>query len=127
MNETQAPATSEFELIDGPALLQLASYFRALGEPTRLQILNLLRHRDCNVGELAAACNCSIANVSRHLSLLQQRGLVNRASRGTSAFYSISDPAIYGLCDLVCGQIAKQAEGLSLARAGLRPKAPDFP
>ena len=56
------------------ALEQVASYFQALSEPTRLQILNLLRQGERNVGELAQACGCTSANVSRHLSMLTQQG-----------------------------------------------------
>lgn len=92
------------------ALSQVASYFQALSEPTRLQILNLLRDGERNVGELAQACACSTANVSRHLSLLTQRGLVEREGRGTSVYYRIADASIYALCDLVCGSIQRQLE-----------------
>lgn len=98
------------------ALTQVAAYFQALSEPTRLQILNLLRQRECKVGELAELCACSAANVSRHLSLLQQHGLVERESRGTSAFYRIADPSVYQLCDLVCGSVA--ANNARAAKAG---------
>ncbi len=92
------------------ALDQVASYFQALSEPTRLQILNLLRQGERNVGELAQACGYTSANISRHLSLLMQRGLVQREGRGTSVYYRIADDSVYGLCDLVCGNIARQFE-----------------
>ena len=52
------------------ALEQVAAYFQALSEPTRLRILNLLRSGEHNVGELAQECGYTAANVSRHLSLL---------------------------------------------------------
>ncbi len=92
------------------ALDQVASYFQALSEPTRLQILNLLRQGERNVGELAQACGYTSANVSRHLSLLMQHGLVEREARGTSVYYRIADDSVYALCDLVCGNIARQLE-----------------
>lgn len=115
--ETSEQAVANFEALSDAALQQVASYFQALAEPTRLQILNLLRHQPCKVGDLAELCACSAANVSRHLSLLQQRGLVTRESRGTSAYYRIADPAVYELCELVCGRIADQAECLARERA----------
>jgi DNA-binding transcriptional ArsR family regulator len=96
--------------LSSEALAQVAAYFQALSEPTRLQILNLLRQKERNVGELAQLCGYTSANVSRHLTLLTQHGLVARESRGNSAFYSIADPSIYELCDLVCGNIARQIE-----------------
>jgi DNA-binding transcriptional ArsR family regulator len=92
------------------ALQQVAAYFQALSEPTRLQILNLLRSGERNVGELAQLCGYTSANISRHLSFLMQQGLVARESRGTAVYYRIADESVYALCDLVCGSIARQFE-----------------
>jgi DNA-binding transcriptional ArsR family regulator len=99
------------------ALKQVAAYFQALSEPTRLEILNLLRDGEHNVGELAQLTGFTSANVSRHLALLTQHGLVQRESRGTAVYYSIADPSVYALCDLVCGSIARQ---LDLSAQGRR-------
>ncbi len=101
------------------ALTQVAHYFSALAEPTRLRILYCLREREHNVGELAERCNCSQANVSRHLSTLAKHGLVAREGRGTTVFYRIADPSVYALCDLVCGNVARQLEH-RVAQLGLR-------
>ena len=98
------------EHLSDEAIKHVAAYFTALSEPTRLRILNLLREQEHSVGALADRCNSSVANISRHLSLLTQRGLVRRESRGNSAFYSIADPSIYALCDLVCNSIARQLD-----------------
>jgi DNA-binding transcriptional ArsR family regulator len=92
------------------ALTEIAAYFQALSEPTRLQILNLLRQEERNVGELAQLCGFTAANISRHLSMLTKHGLVARESRGTSAYYRIADESVYELCDLVCGKIARQLQ-----------------
>ena len=109
------------------ALEQVAAYFQALSEPTRLQILNLLREGEHNVGELAEACGYTSANISRHLSFLMQHGLVARESRGTSVYYRIGDDTVYALCDIVCGALAKQhdkrAEGARVFRAAPRASA----
>lgn len=99
------------------ALVQVAAYFQALSEPTRLQILNHLREQERNVGELAELCGLSSANVSRHLALLNQHGFVLRQSRGNSVYYRIADPTIYKLCDLVCGNIARGLERTAHERA----------
>ncbi len=101
------------------ALVQVAQYFAALAEPTRLRILNHLREQEYMVGELAARCACSQANVSRHLSTLAKCGLVTREGRGTAAYYRIADPSVYALCDLVCGNVARQLEQQS-AQLGQR-------
>jgi DNA-binding transcriptional ArsR family regulator len=95
-----------------------------LSEPTRLQILNLLRQGERSVGELAQLCGYSSANISRHLALLTQHGFVTRESRGNSAIYNIADPSVYALCDLVCGNIARQFERQAADRAAfVRPAA----
>lgn len=103
------------------ALAQVADYFQALSEPTRLRILNLLRHEPRSVGELAIETGRSVANVSRHLALLAQRGLLARETRGTSVYYGIADPAIYELCDLVCGNLGRRFEKTQAQRAAFAP------
>lgn len=107
--------------LSAKALDQIAAYFQALSEPTRLKILNLLRDAEHNVGELAQLSGYSAANVSRHLSYLAQHGIVARESRGASVFYKVSDPSIYALCDLVCANIARQYEQTSSDRAMFIP------
>jgi len=99
------------------ALVEVAAYFQALAEPTRLLILNILRSGERNVGDLAQMCGFTAANVSRHLALMTQQGLLERESRGTSAYYRIADPSIFALCDLVCGNIARQMEKSAGRRA----------
>src|SRR5689334_7540586 len=98
------------EGLSNEALEQVADYFQVLAEPTRLQILNILRRGERNVGELAELCGYTSANISRHLTQLTRHGLVARESRGTSVYYRIADESVYDLCDLVCGNIARQHE-----------------
>jgi len=110
------------------ALEHVAAFFQALSEPTRLQILNLLRQHEHNVGELAQLCGYTSANVSRHLALLTAHGLVTRENRGTSAYYRIADDSIYALCDLVCDRIARRLDEQASERAlfiqvAARPRA----
>jgi DNA-binding transcriptional ArsR family regulator len=99
------------------ALEKVASYFQALSEPTRLSLLNLLRDGERNVGELAQLTGFTPANVSRHMALLSSHGLVTRESRGTSVYYRMADASVYQLCDLVCGNLARQFERAATERA----------
>lgn len=94
--------------LDDRALQYVAEYFKALSEPTRLKILNALQDGEKNVGQLTEISACTQANVSKHLALLTQSGLVKRESRGTSVYYRIADPVIYDLCELVCGQVGNK-------------------
>ena len=94
--------------LDDLALEHVAGYFRALAVPLRLKILNALRGHERTVGELTELFGCSQANVSKHLSVLSQSGLVRRTARGTAVLYRVADPRTYQLCDLVCGQIGER-------------------
>lgn len=105
--------------LDDRALAHVAEYFRALSEPLRLRILNSLRQKTRNVGELTELLACSQANVSKHLATLLRLGFVERSVRGTSAYFRIADPRVYELCDLVCGQMARRfASQARMLRAG---------
>ena len=117
MATTQHSTYPRMKDLPDEALAQVAAYFQALSEPTRLRILNILRQGERSVGELAQLCGYSAANMSRHLALLTQHGLVQRESRGNSAIYSIADSSVYALCDLVCGNIARQFERTAPGRA----------
>lgn len=119
------PPCERMQHLSPEALAQVAAYFQALSEPARLRLLNLLRERERSVGELAEATGYSTANVSRHLALLAQHGLLARETQGTSVYYSIADPAIYELCNLVCDNLARrfertapQREAFKATRAG---------
>ena len=113
----QAVESAPMEHMPPEALQEIAAYFQVLGEPTRLTILNLLRNGERNVGDLAKQCGFTAANISRHLALMMQHGLVEKQSRGTSVYYHIADAGIFALCDLVCGNIARQWERSASKRA----------
>lgn len=107
---SQATDCPRMEGLPKEALERVAAYFQVLSGPTRLNLLNLLRGGERNVGDLAQSCGFTAANVSRHLALLTQHGLVEREVRGTSAYYRIADESVYALCDLVCGNVARGLE-----------------
>jgi ArsR family transcriptional regulator len=69
-------------------------------------MLNHLTARgEMSVQELVEASGQLQANVSKHLGLLAEEGLVARRREGTKVFYRISDPTLSAMCMLVCGQI----------------------
>lgn len=78
---------------------RLATYLKALADPTRLHILYLLDSGQYNVSDLARLCGYSQANISRHLTLLGQAGIVIRHQQGTRAYYQLTDPALIPLCN----------------------------
>lgn len=102
--------------LDAAAMDEIARYFGALAVPTRLKILNALREGERNVTELAEAAGCTQANASKHLAVLAQCGMIGKSARGTSVYYRIVDQRVYGLCDLVCGQISRRYGELAARR-----------
>ena len=88
--------------LDARALELVAARFRLLGDPMRLRLLQVLREGECSVSALARAVGSTQPNISKHLRTLQEGGLVERQSRGNSAFYFICDPSVFTLCDVVC-------------------------
>lgn len=76
----------------------------------RLRILNLLRDGEKCVQDLVKATDTSQANVSKHLKVMLQAGILKRRSEGTSAYYRVSDELIFELCNLVCNRLAERIE-----------------
>ena len=90
------------------ALVELiAERFRAIGEPTRIRILDRLRQGEASVQELTLALGSSQQNVSKHLALLQHAGIVERRRDGNYSYYRIADDSVLALCETVCGSIQR--------------------
>lgn len=84
----------------------VATRFRALGDPSRLRLLNILMGGEHSVQELVAASSLTQTNVSRHLALLRREGIVSRTRQGNRALYRIADPNVERLCKVVCGGLS---------------------
>lgn len=91
--------------LSGGALGKVAERFKALSEPMRLRLLYALMDGEKTVSELVRETGGVQANVSKHLSVLLEAGILGRRKQGTSAYYRIVDESIFELCDLVCGSI----------------------
>lgn len=90
----------------------IAERFRALGEPTRIKLLDRLREGEASVFELTALIGTTQQNVSKHLGLLQHAGIVARRKQGNFAYYRIVDDSVYVLCEAVCGSLQDRFDGL---------------
>ena len=66
------------------------SLFKALNDPTRREILELLKEKDLTAGEIAAQFNISKPSISHHLDLLRQAGLVVSVKEGQFIYYSLN-------------------------------------
>jgi len=90
------------------SLRLIADRFKVLSDPLRLALLHRLKDGERTVSTLVEETGASQANVSKHLQILRRAGLVERRKEGLSAWYSILDPSIFEICDLVCGRLAEQ-------------------
>jgi ArsR family transcriptional regulator len=88
--------------LSAEALDLIAARFRLLSEPMRLRILAALGDREMTVGELVEALGAGQPNISKHLALMLDAGVLRRRKKGLCAYYSIGDATIYRLCKLGC-------------------------
>jgi len=78
-----------------------ASICHTLANPKRLEIIDKLRARELSVTALAEALEISQANLSQHLAIMRQRGIVTSRREGLKVFYKLSNPKIVKACDLM--------------------------
>jgi DNA-binding transcriptional ArsR family regulator len=94
-----------------------AGICHTLANPKRLEIIDKLRGRELSVTELTEALEISQANLSQHLSLMRQRGIVTTRREGLNIYYSLSNPKIIQACDLMRQVLVEYLEaGAELAR-----------
>jgi DNA-binding transcriptional ArsR family regulator len=101
------------------ALVELiARRFRVIGEPMRIRLLDHLRSGESTVHDLTLALGASQQNVSKHLGVLHEAGIVARRKEGTQVFYRVVDAGVFELCETVCGSVQRQLDELSAILAG---------
>jgi ArsR family transcriptional regulator len=94
--------------LSNEALEMIAARFKVLGEPLRLRILHKLQDGEKSVNELVDQVAASQPNVSKHLKILLEAGVVRRQQNGNAVYYSIADASIFRLCDLVCNSLEER-------------------
>jgi DNA-binding transcriptional ArsR family regulator len=93
-----------------PIYVLKAEFFRVLGHPARVRILELLRDGDRSVGDLQEALGLDSSGTSQHLGALRRQGLLDSRREGTSVYYSVRDPRMFQLLE-----VARQILGATLA------------
>ena len=91
-----------------------AEIFQALAHPTRIAILDLLREGEMTVGAFVERLNLEQANLSQHLAVLRAKQIVTARKAGNQVFYTVRDPLIWKLLDLMRRYFQKQV-GESMA------------
>lgn len=100
----------------------VALRFRALSEPARLRLLEILLGGEASVGDLVEASGSSQASTSKHLATLHEAGFLKRRKKGSTVFYSVVTETVPQLCDLMCSHVndhvSSHVESLVVARRG---------
>ncbi len=87
-------------------LQHIAARFKALADPSRLDILQTLKGGERSVGDIRKATALGQANASKHLQVLLHAGLVLHRKEGVNKFYRLADSGVLRLCDLMCNRVA---------------------
>lgn len=87
-----------------------ADFFKTLGHPARIRILEVLRDGNQSVGGLASKVGLEPSHLSHQLAVLRRAGIVHGSKNGTAVIYSVSDPRVFHLLE-----VAKQILTGSLA------------
>lgn len=98
-------------LVAAKEIEAVARRFKLLGAPVRLELLNALQEDgEQTVGELVEATGYRQANVSKHLSMMAEGGLLARRRDGVHVYYAIDDPTLGALCLLVRTRLQEETE-----------------
>ncbi len=95
-----------------------AGVFRVMAAPMRLRIISSLCGAEKNVSELLGEINTTQPNMSQHLNMLYQAGVLGKRRDGVQIFYRIIDERVANLCRTVCTQIAIDGGGNAAALMG---------
>jgi DNA-binding transcriptional ArsR family regulator len=91
----------------------IARRFRMLAEPTRIKLLDRLREGEASVNELSEGLGASQQNVSKHLTMLAEAGMLARRKDRNHVYYRIADEGVFALCEQVCGSVQEQLRALN--------------
>jgi DNA-binding transcriptional ArsR family regulator len=97
------------EVIMEERVLELkAEILKALAQPTRLKILELLRNGEKCICEIVPAINGEQSNISRHISLMQKSNLVTTRKDGVKVMVKVKDPKVFEILDSIALLLKKQ-------------------
>jgi DNA-binding transcriptional ArsR family regulator len=105
--------------LSSETLQLVADFFKVLSESSRLQIVCTLKAGRKNVSEIIEATGLGQANVSKHLKILAQAGIVSRQQEGVCVYYQIANSFVFELCELVCDSLSVQIQQQSERIANL--------
>lgn len=98
------------ENLSNEAFDMIGERFKALAEPMRLRLVYALMDDEKTVSQLVEETGGFQANISKHLKMLLELGIVTRRKQGLNSYYSITDRTVFELCDLMCDSIQERLE-----------------
>ena len=87
-----------------------AEICKTFANPKRLEIINTLRDKELSAKQMLDKIKISKANLSQHMSLLVEKGVVTARKSGTNVFYRLSDERITKACELMREVLIKHLE-----------------
>ena len=121
MNRRSASHSRAIDELD-EVFAAVAKYFGLLSEPTRLKILHAICNDERSVSAIVQETGATQTNVSRHLALLHQAGVVGRRKERNAVNYRVTDRVFADVCRTVCVAIAGRID----ARQPLRNELLEF-
>ncbi|HLC47254.1 MAG TPA: metalloregulator ArsR/SmtB family transcription factor [Candidatus Nanoarchaeia archaeon] len=85
-----------------------AELCKVFSNPTRLEILNLLRDKEMSVTALIGKTGLSQANISQHLSIMRSKGIVISDRKGKNIYYRLTNPRIIKAFDILRGVLSER-------------------
>jgi ArsR family transcriptional regulator len=99
-----------------------AEICKVFTSPSRLEIINILRDGEKSVGELVEKVGIRQANISQHLAVLREKGVVVLRKDGQNVFYSLANPKIIQACDIMRDVLVEQLKATGELAKTMRSK-----
>jgi ArsR family transcriptional regulator len=87
-----------------------ADFFRLLGHPVRVRVLELLRDGELTVGDLQAALELDSGGTSQHLTAMRRQGVLESRKEGSRVYYRVKDPRTFQLLAVAREILTSQLE-----------------
>lgn len=102
-----------------------AEFFKTLGHPVRIRILEVLRHGEATVGDIAAAVGVSGSTLSQHLATLRRADVITARREGSALIHTVVDPRIFQLLQIGRQMLTTSLEGSQEVLADLEQLTAD--
>ncbi len=104
----------------------VARYFLVLSEPARLRILHSICQGEKAVGAIVEETELAQSNVSRHLNLMYQAGVLRRRREGSQVFYGVTNSTLTDVCRAVCARVSVELDANKDLKRGVQELIEEF-